>query len=84
MEHFLIGGGVGKQKTLIVADAKTADNTGASYGGMDDGNVIGEFGLEDRVKVFGTADGDEAVGVGEGSEDTDIVTVLELTTYCHG
>ena len=36
-----------------------------------------ELGFEDAVEIFGGADGDEGVGVGEGGEDTDFVGVFE-------
>jgi hypothetical protein len=45
---------------------------------VDDGDVVGELGLEKRVEVLRAADGNQAIRVGELGEHADFVIVLVL------
>jgi hypothetical protein len=41
--QFLVSGGVGDQKTILVTDAKSADDSGSSNGCVNNGYNITEF-----------------------------------------
>ena len=69
--QLLVRGGGGDEQALAVAGGEAADDAGARDGGADNGDDVGELGLEDAVKVFAGALGDEGVRVGEGGEDAD-------------
>ena len=71
MLQLLVGGGCWDQKTLSVSSGQATDDVGTSDGGVDNWDDVLELGLEDGVEVFGGADGNQAVGVGEGGENTD-------------
>ena len=71
MLQLLVGGGCWDQKTLSVSSGQAADDVGTSDGGVDNWDDVLELGLEDGVEVLGGADGNQAVGVGEGGENTD-------------
>lgn len=71
MLQFLVGGGCWHQKTLSVSSGQATDDVGTSDGGVDDRDDVLKLGLEDGVEVLGGADGNQAVGVGEGGENTD-------------
>ena len=59
--ELLVGGGGGDQEAVAVAGGEPADDARAGDGGVDDGDDVGELGLEDGVKVGGGGDGGEAV-----------------------
>lgn len=56
----------------------TADDAGAGDGCVHDGDDIGEFCLECRVKVGGRVHGGEAVAVCEFGEYADVAAVFKL------
>ena len=56
MREFLIGGRVGDEEAAAVADGGAADEAASGDGGVDYGDVGGELGFEDGVKVFGFVD----------------------------
>ncbi|GAO50141.1 hypothetical protein G7K_4276-t1 [Saitoella complicata NRRL Y-17804] len=91
--EFLVGCRGGDEEAFAVTGAETTDDAGATDGGVDYGEDIGEFAFEDGVEVFGAANCDEGVGVCEGGEDSDsvilrrtkeatnsLIRVLELST----
>ncbi len=51
--------------------------------GAEDGDVIGEFGLEHGVKIFAAADSNHGVRVGQLGEDADFVAIFELRASGH-
>ena len=71
MLQLLVGGGCWDQKTLSVSSGQATDDMSTSDGGVDNWDDVLELGLEDGVEVFGGADGNQAVGVGEGGENAD-------------
>ena len=71
MLQLLVGGGCWHQQTLPVSGGQATNDVGAGDGAVADWDDVLELGLEDRVEVLGSADGDKSVGVGEGGEDTD-------------
>jgi hypothetical protein len=50
---------------------------------MDHWNLIAEFAFEERIEVPRAANANETVGIGQPSEDPDIIVTLELRTYSH-
>lgn len=60
-----------------------ADNTTSSNGSMYDWNDIVQFGLECRVKVFGSSNGDQTVFVGQFGEYSDFIVSFELNSKRH-
>ncbi len=81
--HLLIGGRVGQQQPVLVADGHAADDARAADAGVDDRDVLGELGLEDRVEILRPADRDQAVRVGQLGEHANVVAVLELAAHSH-
>lgn len=59
MLEFLVSGGVGDQKTILIADAKTSDNSNSSNGGVNNGYNVAEFSFKhtrdtgDELKLGG-------------------------------
>ena len=51
VSELVVGGGVGHQQSLFVPCGCSADDLGASDGGLYDGDVGSELGLEDTVEV---------------------------------
>ena len=78
MLEFLIGGGGGDKEAIFVARGQTANDSGASDGAVCNGNEICEFRFKDGVEVFGCADGDEAIAIGEICKDTNFIGVFKL------
>ena len=76
MLEFLVGGGGGDEEAFAVAGCEAAYYSRAGDCAVADGNYVLELGFEDAVEVFGGADGDEGVGVGEGGEDADSAVVV--------
>jgi len=74
--EFLVGGGGGDEEAFAVAGCEAAYYSRAGDCAVADGDYVLEFGFEDAVEVFGGADGDEGVGVGEGSKDADSAVVV--------
>lgn len=64
MGQFHIGGCGGDQEAALVAHGGSTNEATSGDGGVDYGNVGGERGFEEGVKVFGAVDAGEAVGVG--------------------
>ena len=60
--------------TLYLPSSQTADNSRSCNRSTAYGYHILQFGFEDAVEVFGGADGDNSVCVGEGGEDADSVS----------
>lgn len=71
--ELLVGGDGGDYEAVAVTDAEATDDAGAADAGVDDRNVVSELLLKDRVEVLAGAGGNEAVGVGEASEDADVI-----------
>lgn len=59
--ELLVGGGGGHEEAVAVAGGEAADDAGAGDGRVDDGDDVGELGLEDRVEVGRRGEGREAV-----------------------
>lgn len=78
LEELLVCCSGGNKKAILVACSETPDDTAAGNGGLNNGDVVSEFALEDAVKVLGTPDRDEAVGVSELGKHPNLVVVLEL------
>lgn len=76
MLKLLIGRRCRYKQAFAITGRETAYYAGAGDGGVADGDHVLQLGLEDRVEVFGSADGDEGVGVCEGGEDADSVAAL--------
>lgn len=51
MLQFLVGGGGWDEETVSVSSGEPTDYTGSGDGGVYDRDDIGEFSLEDGVKV---------------------------------
>lgn len=81
--EFIIRGVAGDEEALLVAGGGPADDAGASDGGLDDRDEGAEFTLEDGVEVVGAPSCDEAVAVGQFSEDADVVRILVLYSVRH-
>jgi len=61
MLQFLVGGGGWDEETVSVSSGQTAYYTRTGDGGVDDGDDIGELGLEDGVEVGRRCERSEAV-----------------------
>ena len=83
MQHLLVRRGVRQEQSLAIADAHATNDTVARNASMDHGNVVGELRLEHAVEVLAAAHANDAVGVGEASEDAHLVVVLKLCTRRH-
>lgn len=83
VQEFLIGSLCRDEQAAAVAGGHAADDTSASNGGVCDGDSVSELSFEGGVEVFGAADGNETVGVGEFGEDADLVRVFELGSRSH-
>jgi len=82
--ELLIGADGGHDETVTVSNAETTNDAGCTNGGVDHGDVASKLLLEDGVEVLaGGTGGDEAVGVGETAEDTDVIGGLEAGTESH-
>lgn len=68
---------------MSVTNSKTAYETSAGDGAVNDGNDIGQLCFKSRVEVGGSANSDETVRISETSEDADLGRVFELTTDSH-
>jgi len=55
-----------------------ANDAGSSDRRVDDWDHVRELALKHTVKVLGTADGHEAVAVGEARKHADLIRVLKL------
>ena len=53
------------------------------YGGVYDGYVVAQLGLEHAVEVLTATECDEAVAVGKFAKDADFIAVLVLSTSRH-
>lgn len=84
MRQFDVRGRAGDEEAASIPRGGSAHESAAGHRGVDDGNVLGEGGFEEGVKVFGAVDSREAVGVGEGGEDADFVGVFEGGSGRHG
>ena len=69
--EFLVGCGCGDEQALAVARREAPDDARSGDRAVRDGDDVRELGFEDRIEVRAGAEGDEAVGVGEGGEDAD-------------
>lgn len=81
--ELLIGGDGGDYEAVTVSDAKTANNARAADGGVNNGDVVSELLLENRVEVLAGTSGNKAVSVGDAGEDTDVIRGLEAGTEGH-
>lgn len=60
--------------------SQAADDANTGDRGVDDGNVVCELGLKDRVKVLRASLRDQAVLVCQLGKDANVVAILELGT----
>ena len=72
-----VGGGIRDEQSPPVPDGRPTHEAAAGDGGVYDGDVVAELGLEHRVEGLGPVYPRQAVSVGEGGEDADLVGVLE-------
>ncbi|KAF1738575.1 hypothetical protein CRV24_000501 [Beauveria bassiana] len=68
--QLLVRRGRGHEQALAVAGGEAADDARAGNGGAHDGDDVLQLGLEDAVKVFAGALGNEGIRVCECGKDT--------------
>jgi hypothetical protein len=51
MLQFLVGGRGRNEEAVSVSSGQTTDDPGPANSGVNDGDDVGELGLEDRVEV---------------------------------
>lgn len=83
MSEFVISGVVGDKESFFVAGCGSADDSGASDGGLDDGNEGTQLTFKDGVEVIGSSCCYEAVSVGKFGKDANIIGILVLYSVGH-
>ena len=82
--QFLVGRCGWDEEPVAVAGGETADDAGATDGGVYYGDYFSELGFEGRVEVGAALDGGEAVRICEFGKDADVAAVFELDAWIRG
>ncbi len=70
---------------MSVSDGEPAEDAATGDGRVNDGHHLVQLGLEGGVEVLRSADGHQAVRVGQLREDADLIVVLKVgANHAHG